>query len=267
MRMLGFFAPGAWRKPSGGFVSYLKAIEEELGTQVRLGTKARKVRRRGDGKLEVDLPGAIETFDKVVLATSADLALRLLENPTSRHQKALGGFAYVDVVAVLHDDETILENPAGGEYCEYLREAGNGDDQPYTAQLTRINNNLPGHGGVRRPLLVTIDPKRPIAEGAVLAEKRWRLPKLRPTDFCNKKKFHTIQGLWDLWYCGLDTSLTGHEGAIVSGMVIAEQLGGRYPFPEGSAAHSHFLAIRKLMGFSPEPRSPDFNATTVVPGI
>ena len=68
----------------------------------------RSVRRRPDGvELRTD-DDRVRSFDQVVLATHADQALALLEDPTREERLVLGGFEYTVNEAVLHTDASYL---------------------------------------------------------------------------------------------------------------------------------------------------------------
>ena len=104
--MLGF-GRFRWRTITGGSVRYVDAIAAQLGSRLRLGTAVRSVRRTPDG-VELRIGDAVERFDRVVLATHADEALALLEDPTPDEQRILGSFAYTRNEAVLHTDSSFL---------------------------------------------------------------------------------------------------------------------------------------------------------------
>ena len=101
--MLGF-GRFHWRTVTGGSREYVAAIAERLGTRLRLGLGVRSLRRGPDGiELRSD-DGELHRFDHVVVATHADQALRLLEDPTDEERRVLGGFDYTVNEAVLHTD-------------------------------------------------------------------------------------------------------------------------------------------------------------------
>lgn len=251
MSLLSFFSPGYWRKAKGGIDSYIRHIAGLLGDKVRLRTPVRTVRTRADGRVDVVTEAGTEVFDQVVFATHADMTLKLLDQPSERHRDILGRFDYVATHSVFHDDERVLAAGGNaGEYCEFVmpeRQDGGERRQQY-GHMTRVNNRLHAYAGIEAPLLVTFDPKQEIPAERIHVDKHWKLPKLRPADFYQKTRFRTIQGEGNLWYCGTDTSLTGHEGATVSGMVIAHRLGAAYPFAGNALASIQFNVIKDLMG-------------------
>ncbi|MBV8563745.1 MAG: FAD-dependent oxidoreductase [Actinobacteria bacterium] len=108
--MLGF-GRFRWRTVTGGSRRYVDAIAERLGGRLRLGAGVRSVRRTPDG-VELRIGDEVERFDHVVLATHADQALALLEDPTPDERRVLGGFEYTTNEAVLHTDSSFLPRAA-----------------------------------------------------------------------------------------------------------------------------------------------------------
>jgi predicted NAD/FAD-binding protein len=104
--MLGF-GRFRWRTVTGGSRSYVDAIGARLGDRLRLGSGVRSIRRTADGA-ELRVGDGVERFDRVVLATHADQALALLEDPTPEERRVLGGFSYTTNEAVLHTDARFL---------------------------------------------------------------------------------------------------------------------------------------------------------------
>jgi predicted NAD/FAD-binding protein len=104
--MLGF-GRFRWRTVTGGSRSYVDAIAARLGDRLRLGTGVRSIRRSDDG-VELRIGDRVERFDRVVVATHADQALALLEDPTPDERRVLGGFSYTTNEAVLHTDSRFL---------------------------------------------------------------------------------------------------------------------------------------------------------------
>ncbi len=70
------------------------------------------MRRQADGVEVQTRSGDRETFDRVVIATHSDQALRLLLDPSEREQEILGAFPYEENSTVLHTDASVL--PGGG---------------------------------------------------------------------------------------------------------------------------------------------------------
>lgn len=250
MSLLSFYSGGYWRKSCGGIDQYIQHISKELGDKVRLSCPVARVSPKGEG-VEVTLAsGEGLMFDKVVFATHADVTVKMIEHLGQEYQSLLGGFEHVKVRSVLHSDNRLLSKPDIKEYCEFVMPDDfdlTKDRQQY-GTLTRINNNLYPYREVKEPLLVSFDPKTPVDEAKIRQQHHWELPKLRPADFARKMQVRQIQGKQNLWFCGTDVSLTGHEGALVSGLIIADMLGADYPFKDDMLANIQFKVIKDIMG-------------------
>jgi predicted NAD/FAD-binding protein len=104
--MLGF-GRFKWRTVTGGSRTYVDAIAARLGDGLRLGSGVRSLRRTPDG-VEVRVGDDVERFDRVVVATHADEALGLLEDPTEEERRVLGRFVYTVNDVTLHTDSSFL---------------------------------------------------------------------------------------------------------------------------------------------------------------
>jgi predicted NAD/FAD-binding protein len=125
-----------WRTVTGGSRSYVDAIASRLGDRLRLGEGVRSVRRSGDG-VELRIGDRVERFDRVVVATHADQALAMLEDPTPEERRVLGGFAYTTNEAVLHTDSRLLpRTPAARASWNYR--LGDGGRPTITYHLNRL---------------------------------------------------------------------------------------------------------------------------------
>jgi uncharacterized protein len=96
-----------WRTVVGGSRSYVEQAVKGL-TSVRLATAVSSIRREADWVSVRDNDGGVERYSRVVIATHADTALRLLADPTAAEREVLGAFGYSRNHTVLHTGEQIL---------------------------------------------------------------------------------------------------------------------------------------------------------------
>ena len=250
MNFLSLFSSGYWLKVKGGISKYIEVIEEELKDKIHLNSRIEKVIPMENG-VKIIRNGEESIFDAVVFATHADITLHLLKDSSPIYERFLGKFEYADVKSYMHTDGELIHKDDYDEYFEFSMpdtfDLKTNKNQ--SGSLTRIYNNLIDYHKFEDPLLVTFDPYQTINSSKIKAERAWKLPKLRPEDFQRRQNIQHIQGKNNCWFCGTDTSFTGHEGAIVSGLVIAEQLGVGHIFKEYLSAHNHFNTIKNFMGF------------------
>jgi predicted NAD/FAD-binding protein len=104
--MLGF-GRFRWRTVAGGSRGYVERLLERFPGRVHLRSGVRTIARGNGVELRTE-DDAMSRFDRVVLATHADQALRLLADPSPQERSALSAFAYTRNEAVLHTDERFL---------------------------------------------------------------------------------------------------------------------------------------------------------------
>ena len=96
--------------------------------------------------------------------------------------------------------------------------------------------------------MVTFDSIKKIDENKIFDKKSWKLQMLRPRDSLFRSRIREIQGVDNLWFCGTDTSITGHEGAMVSAFVLADRLGVEYIYKDNKKALEQFNVVKFVMG-------------------
>ena len=134
-----------WKTVTGGSRTYVRALSERL--RINLSTEVRSIRRL-DGGVELRLAGdELRRFDGVVVATHADQALRLLEDPSEDERRLLGVFGTTENDTVLHTDERFLPRRVStrGSWNYQLRDCGCDDGRPtmtyYLNKLQRLDED------------------------------------------------------------------------------------------------------------------------------
>lgn len=246
MNLLSFFTPSHWRKVKGGVHVYLKNIQQSLKAKVFLNTEVTSVEKLRHC-IKVTLANNENNYyDDVIFACQAYIAKNLLKNSSEQQRACLNAFEYVDVQSTLHSDSAAVSCQAlSDEYCQFQLSATS--NSLTVGSLTRANHHLHAYQHLLKPIYVSFDNRDRIDPLKIICKKDWKLPKLRPIDIQHKYKISMIQGKDNLWFCGTDYSLTGHEGAIVSGLVIANHLGADYPFKDNYLAKAQFDLIKSFM--------------------
>lgn len=212
-----------WRTVTGGSRSYVDRIAAQTLASVRLGCAARRIARRADGVMVTDANGHSDRFDEVVIATHADQALQLLEDPDHTEAELLGAFRYTPNHAVLHTDRKLMPRRrlAWSSWNYLAGTTGPDDALCVTYWMNRLQNL-----DRRHPLFVTLNPNQAIAPDQVLRSFTYHHP------LFDKAALKAQQQLWRLnanrntWFCGSYFGYGFHEDALQSGLAVAEALGG-----------------------------------------
>jgi predicted NAD/FAD-binding protein len=212
--MLGF-GRFRWRTVTGGSRRYVDAIAAQLGRRLRLGTGVRSV-RRSEAFVELRIGDAMERFDRVVLATHADQALALLEDPTPDEQRVLGRFAYTRNDAVLHTDSRFLPRTAAARASWNYR-LGDDGRPTITYHLNRLQAL-----DAERDYCLTLNEEIP--EEHVLQRFSYEHPLYTVATLRAQGELPRLAG-GRTHYAGAHFGSGFHEDGLASGVAVARALG------------------------------------------
>ncbi len=214
--MLGF-GRFRWRTVTGGSRTYVEAIAGELGERLHLGLGARELRRGPDGvELRTD-DGELRHFDRVVVATHADQALRLLGDPSDDERRILGAFEYTDNETVLHTDSALLPRAARARSAwNYLL----GDDgRPTMTYWLNALQKL----DTETDYCVTLNA--PVREDRVIARFTYSHPLYTTATPRAQAELRRLTGERHTLYAGAHLGNGFHEAGLASGIEAAAALG------------------------------------------
>jgi predicted NAD/FAD-binding protein len=216
--MLGF-ARFRWRSIVGGADTYVAALRERFRGDVRAGTAVRSLRRSADDVRVRTADGSESAFDKVVVATHADQALRLLEDPSEAERRLLGTWQSTRNEVVLHTDERLLprSRAARASWNYHV----NGSVKPsvtyYLNRLQRLETDE--HWCVTLNRSDEIDPER-VVDRAVLEH-----PLYTTESLASQRGLVELSGERHTYYAGAYLGNGFHEDGLASGVRAAAALG------------------------------------------
>ena len=223
----GFLVLGdapTWHTVVGGSRSYVGAITSRLDV-VRTSTRVTAVSRKPDAVELDDELGAHHAFDKVVIATHADEALRLLTDAGEDEIALLGAFGYSTNVAHLHRDESLLpERRAGRASWNYRLESC--DETADRSKVSYWMNRLQGHPE-SFPLIVTLNPDEEDAPSEVIATMTYLHPTYTSASVAAQQRLASLNSD-RLAFAGAYHGWGFHEDGCRSGVAAAEALGAAW---------------------------------------
>jgi predicted NAD/FAD-binding protein len=121
--MMRFRGRPEWRVVEGGSREYVRALIRPFADRIRLSTPVEAIRRGPDGPAVRARGGEWERFDRLVVATHGDQALRLLSDPSPAEREILvrarrGEWERFDrLVVATHGDQALrlLSDPSPAE--------------------------------------------------------------------------------------------------------------------------------------------------------
>jgi uncharacterized protein len=211
-----------WSVVAGGSRSYVEALIRPFRDRVRAGTAVDAVSRTGR-HVEVRLRGGdVEQFDRVILATHSDQALRLIDQPSDREHEILGSILYQANDVVLHHDSSLLprRRQAWASWNYHLGEATGASRVTY--HMNRLQSL-----DADRELCVTLNLTDRIDRATILGRWTYEHPVFTPAGVAAQRRRAEVDGVDRIHYCGAYWGWGFHEDGIVSAMSTCGQLGGR----------------------------------------
>ena len=212
--MLSPTRPLAWHTIVGGSRRYVDALLADLQHRpfaLELATPVRAIVRTGGIAIVTD--GGSRRFDRVIVATHADTALRLLAEPTPAERAALGAIRYSSNRTVLHTDRAFLpRHPAAHAAWNYVAD-------PDTARVAVTYSMTRLQGLPDRPYLVTLNPRR--EPRGILHEVEFAHPQFDRAALAARDQ---LTGTLGTYYAGAHFGFGFHEDGLRSGTVAARQL-------------------------------------------
>jgi predicted NAD/FAD-binding protein len=221
--MLSVRGSHQWYTVVGGSRTYVDAVAKQV-IEVRTSTPVTGIARRPDRSgIEISAAdGTSELFDRAVVATHPDTALRVLADPTNTERATLGAFRYSHNRTVLHQDDTVLPRSrrARAAWNYLLPDCWAGGDRALVSYDMNRLQHLPG----RAPYLVTLNATERLDTDRIIATMDYEHPIYTPESVQAQR---LLPGLNDdrLAFAGAYHGWGFHEDGCRAGVAAAESLG------------------------------------------
>lgn len=210
-----------WRTIVGGARSYVERLASAYRHKIRLNAEVLAVSRTAHGVTVTTADGRPEAFDAVVMATHADITLRLLSDADDRETEILRAFPYQKNQAILHTDTQLL--PARRQAWaswNYLVPTDPSGPVAITYDLSRLQ-------GLRTPspILLTLNRGTSVAPEKVLRELSFRHPVFDAHSLAAQRRHDEINGRRNTYFCGAYWGNGFHEDGVNSAVAVARRFG------------------------------------------
>ena len=219
--MLSVGGSPEWKTVVGGSRRYVERAAKGLSA-VEISTPIRCVARTSGGVAIRDDADQTHEFDKVVVATHPDQALRLLGTPTADERAVLGAFEYSRNETWLHSDPSVLPvSPRARASWNYLKTNCHDGGRPVLVsydmnRLMRLNTPV-GY-------IVTLNATGRVAPDAVIARMTYEHPIYTPAALAAQRRLPSLND-GTVAYAGAYHGWGFHEDGCASGVRAAESLG------------------------------------------
>ena len=212
-----------WYYVAGGSQTYVRAFLKQFNGRVETDADVAAIQRTPQGVVLKNRRGEGRRFDRVVIATHADQALNLLEDPSDEEVQLLEPWKYSVNETYLHTDRRWMPtNRRAWASWNFIREAGAGPEAPVT--LTYHMNRLQ-ELKTRHDCLVTLNPFKPIDPEKIIAHRTYTHPTYTFASLETQRRLPRLNGLRNTVFCGSYFGYGFHEDAARAGVQAAAALG------------------------------------------
>ena len=181
----------------------------------------------GTAGVVVATDAGTERFDDVVLACHSDQALALLGDASTEERSVLGAISYHANRAVLHTDVSALpQRQRAWAAWNYERAADRRHERAGVCLHYLINRLQPLPW--KTPVIVSLNPLRPIRADAVLGEWDYSHPVFDRSAVRAQAGVPALQGRSHVWFAGAWTRYGFHEDGLMSGLAVLAGLRARW---------------------------------------
>lgn len=209
-----------WRTVKGGSREYVKRLLADSPLELRLSCPVRQIARDARG-VTITSDAGSDRFDRVLIATHSDQALRLLADPSPAERKLLAALPYSGNVAVLHKDRRLMPKRKAVWASWNFIEGGAGEQVLVSYWMNKLQP-LP----TATNLFVTLNPPEGLMPEGEIARFHYEHPNFDSAALAAQQAAWTLQGKQNTWYAGAWCGSGFHEDGLQAGLAAAEAMGG-----------------------------------------
>ena len=201
--------------------SYVNKILNNISGEYYKNYKIKKVKRTSNGvQIYYGDDNEYFTYEKVIMATHADEAISIIENPSHEEKKILSNFNYKKNTAVVHFDEKVM--PKNKKSWSSWNSSLSADDfkKNSVTYLLNILQNL----NINKNIFLTLNPFFKIEENKVIKKVIFTHPYYNHEALDNQKKLHLLQNKNNILFCGSYFGYGFHEDGIKSSIDMVKHL-------------------------------------------
>lgn len=222
--LLGVNSHFQWFTAENGSQTYRDKLIEPFQHKIITNSQIIGVEKLDNEIMIKNRTGKTWKFDKVIIATHGDQALKMLQNPDSDQKEILSKFSYQPNKVTLHTDDTVMpKRKRIWSAWNYRIEGKNGH---WTTSTVYNMNMLQGLPTKTNYMLSVNDPGN-IEPSKVIFETWYDHPVFNLEAINAQPALKRLNDHGPMYFCGSYFGYGFHEDALKSGIEAAEKLTGR----------------------------------------
>lgn len=220
--LLGLNTQFQWFTVRGGSRQYRDKLIAPFKDQIRVHYPVETVIESETGAEVIDCAGKRYSFDKVIIATHADQALKLRNHPSCLEQTLLEPFKYADNAVVLHRDPVVMprKKNAWAAWNYRMESDALGNSQASTHYWMNALQKVSD----RENYFVSVNPPDTLHPDLILRKFNYSHPMFDSRTATAQKRLPELNQNGKIYYCGSYFRYGFHEDALMSGYACANNV-------------------------------------------
>ena len=210
-----------WYTVSNRSKTYVDKILKQISGEYFKNYKINRIKRYLNGaQVYYGNDNEFFSYDKVIIATHADEALKLIEKPTEEERTILSNFKYKENIAYIHFDESIMPKNKKN-WCSWNSSVDelNVNNNSVTYWLNLLQNLKE-----EKNIFLTLNPYQKINEEKIFKKVKFTHPYYDQSTLINQKNLSKIQNRESILFCGSYFGYGFHEDGIKSSLNMLKYL-------------------------------------------
>jgi predicted NAD/FAD-binding protein len=210
-----------WFVIKGGSKQYTLRLIESFKNNIRINSPVDKIIRKNQGVEVVFNQQQKKLYDRVIIATHSDQALKMIEKPSHAEIKILSAIPYQTNVAHLHWDCSVLPRQKNAwASWNYFKPNKLKDETTVTYYMNMLQSlDMPKNICVSLNLGEHIDPKK------ILKKIIYQHPVFTSDAILAQKRHKEIDGVDKIHFCGAYWGSGFHEDGLNSALSVCKSFG------------------------------------------
>ena len=210
-----------WYTVSNRSRTYVNRIISKISGEYYKNYKVHKLKRKSSG-IDLYYGGQSDFFDydKVVIATHADEALELIDEPLEEEKKILSNFSYKENIAYIHTDSRAMPKNKRA-WCSWNSSI---DDKDTKKNSISYWLNLLQNLKCKEDIFLTLNPYFEIDKSKILKKVSFTHPYYDQRALDTQHELSKLQNQRDLLFCGSYFGYGFHEDGIKSSIEMLKNL-------------------------------------------
>ena len=210
-----------WFTVSNRSRSYVENILSKISGEHFKNYIVKKIKSKSSG-IDLYYGGESEFFnyDKVVIATHADEALSIIDNPTNEEKEILSKFSYRENIAYIHTDKAAMpkNKKAWSSWNSSLKK-----DELNKSSITYWLNLLQNLK-CKEDIFLTLNPHFEIDQSKILKKVKFTHPYFDQSALDHQRELQNLQNKRNILFCGSYFGYGFHEDGIKSSIEMLKNL-------------------------------------------